>query len=107
MKTSIETEKAKKERKKRGRKRLVDKILSSLDVEEEKAVYVVVYDFYTGRIPKEFYIGLKYLNDEGYFIFQLQKSVILTSSKRCALAIKELAKHYGARVHAFKIEKEL
>jgi len=107
MKTSIKPEKAKKERKKRGRKRLVSKILESLDVREERGMYVVVYDFYTKSIPKEFYKSLKYLDEEGYLIVQLQRSVIYTNSLKCALAIKELAKHYGATVEVFKVEKML
>jgi len=69
MKTSIETETEKEEKKKRkgkrGRKRLAEKILETIDVREEKGNYYVVYDFYTGKIPKEFYKQIEYLRDEG------------------------------------------
>jgi len=106
MKTSIKPEKAKKERKKRGRKRLAEKVLKSIDVKEKKGNYYVVYDFYTGKIPKEFYIQLDYLREEGYFILRMQRSLIYTSSKRCALALKEIVKHYGGEVKVIRAVEE-
>ncbi|RLF82394.1 hypothetical protein DRN38_00040 [Thermococci archaeon] len=93
------------------RKRLTDKILEKIDKEiesDEKGSYIIVYDFGNRRYnPKEFYYAIMDLINNGHKIVRIQKSVYLTDSLRTALAIKELAKHYGAEVRVFKVEKEV
>ena len=90
-----------------GRKKLVEKILESIDEKDEKGTFVIIYDFIGGRNPKEFYYALQDLRSKGYLIMQLQKSVLQTNSRVCALAIKELVEHYRGTCKVFKVEREL
>lgn len=90
-----------------GRKKLVDKILETIDEKEEKGDYIIVYDFYREKIPKEFYNSLYNLRDKGLLWTSIQKSVLRTNSKLCAMAIKSLVEHYRGTCKVFKVEREL
>ena len=92
---------------KRGRKKLVDKILEVIKGEDEKGEYLIVYDLPTTHMPKELYIALQHLMDKGFFLMRVQKSVYLTNSSMVALAVREIVKHYGGEAKIYKIEKEL
>jgi len=91
----------------RGRKKLVEKIAESINIEDERGVYIIIYDYPGGGNPKELYYSLKNLRDMGHNIEKIQKSVLMTDSLRTCQIVKELAKHYKAKVHAYKIEKEV
>jgi len=90
-----------------GRKKLAEKMLEEIEGEDEDGRYLIVYDFEGGRNPKAFYRNLEALRGKEYYIGRLQKSVLMTDSRKCALAIKELAMHYGAEVHVFKVTEVL
>ncbi len=85
------------------RKRLVEKLRE--DLKDEKGLFLVVYDFALGsgtRIPTRFYRNLKALD-----VVHLQKSVILCESKRDALTVARLVRHYGGEARIFSVKKEV
>ena len=95
----------------RGRKSLADIILEEVEVKvkkDKRGKYIVVYDFSCerGNIPNRFYSNLDKLRAKLYFE-SVQKSVVLAYSLKSAYAIALLAKHYGANVRIYKIEKEI
>jgi len=87
-----------------GRKKLIEKLLEVIDDEEDDdKVYLVIYDFAWNKRPgKEFYRNLNQLN-----LTFVNKSCVLIRGKKHAIAVKLLAKHYGADVHAYRVVEEL
>jgi len=90
-----------------GRKKLVDKVLESIDEKDEKGEYIIVYDFYETKIPKEFYNSLDNLRDKGFLLMSIQRSVLRTNSKLCAMVIKSLVEYYKGTCRVFRIAEEL
>ncbi|RLF16846.1 MAG: hypothetical protein DRJ66_02405 [Thermoprotei archaeon] len=92
-----------------GRRTIASIILDSIrerrEIMECDDVYLVVYDFSVSsskHIPPTFYRNLlriqRALNDG----IQVQKSVIECSKLETALAIADLARHYGANVRIYR-----
>ena len=87
-----------------GRKTLVEKLLKAIDDREnDDSTYLIIYDFtWNSRPNKEFYHSLARLG--GVFV---NRSCVLVKGRKYAIAIKLLARHYGAKVHAYRIAEEL
>jgi len=76
-------------------------IEQALKMEERRGMYVVVYDFKGSRSIPRFYDNLaEVLSTLGGKL--IQRSVVQTRSRRCALAVVALAGRYGAKVEGFK-----
>jgi len=76
-------------------------IENALKTEERRDIYVVAYDFKGSRSIPRFYDNLaEVLSKLGGKL--IQRSVVQTRSRRCALAVMALADRYGAKVECFK-----
>jgi len=76
-------------------------IEKALRTEERRDMYVVVYDFKGSRSVPRFYDNLaEVLSKLGGKL--IQRSIVQTRSRRCALAVVALADRYGAKVKCFK-----
>jgi len=92
-----------------GRKKLVEILDKEIrkKVKDVEGAYLVVYDNYKSRYPKEFYKRIVELQNMGYKIRRVQKSVYLCEGLQAAAILAELAEHHDADVRIFKVEKEV
>jgi hypothetical protein len=90
-------------RKVMGRKAISEKILEELGEEETEGDYLVLYDF-EGHVQGEFYNNLYriFARGDGELI---QRSVVKCTKRKTALAIRALAKHYGAKTLLYEVAK--
>lgn len=87
-----------------GRKSIAEKFYSEIQEYEEEGTWLVMYDF-KSKTNRRFWANIKRLIrlvGEGSLV---QYSVFRTKSKRCALALEKIARHYGADVMVFKVEE--
>ena len=90
-----------------GRKSLAEKYYQQVeeDYEEDRGAWLVLYDFKGIKANSKFWINMKrveVLVDGGSLI---QYSVFTTDSKRGAITVLRLAKHYGAETILFRAER--
>jgi len=71
--------------------------------EEEGQEWLLLYDFKGIKPGTKFYTNLATLSALKGKTALIQYSALLTSSRRVALAAKNLAAHYGARTTVFKV----
>ncbi|OYT28971.1 MAG: hypothetical protein DRJ32_02570 [Thermoprotei archaeon] len=98
------------------RKSLIDKILASKGYlkgtieKHSKSRFLVVYDFSvksSRKISHRFYRNLKILSEKTDDVIYVQKSVIECSRLSTAIAVVELAKHYGAKVNVYRVIEKI
>jgi len=90
-----------------GRKSLAEKIYMHVeeDYEEDRGTWLVLYDFKGIKANSKFWINIKRVEnlvDGGSLI---QYSVFTTASKRGAITVLRLAKHYGAETILYRAER--
>ena len=90
-----------------GRKSLAEKIYMQVeeDYEEDRETWLVLYDFKGIKANSKFWINIKRVEnlvDGGSLI---QYSVFTTVSKRGAITVLRLAKHYGAETILYRAER--
>ena len=90
-----------------GRKSLAEKIYMQVeeDYEEDRGTWLVLYDFKGIKANSKFWINIKRVEnlvDGGSLI---QYSVFTTASKRGAITVLRLAKHYGAETILYRAER--
>jgi hypothetical protein len=73
--------------------------------EEEGQEWLLLYDFERIKPGTKFYTNLTRLSALKGKTELFQYSALLTSSKRIALAAKNLATHYGAKTTVFQVVK--
>ena len=71
--------------------------------EEEGQEWLLLYDFEGIKPGTKFYTNLARLSALKGKTELIQYSALLTSSRRVALAAKNLAAHYGAKTTVFKV----
>ena len=90
-----------------GRKSLAEIFYEKVkeDYEEERGTYLVLYDFNFMKANSKFWVNMKRVEnlvDGGSLI---QYSVFKTTSKRGAITVWRLAKHYGAEAVMYSAEE--
>jgi hypothetical protein len=73
------------------------------DAPEEGQEWLLLYDFEGIKPGTKFYTNLARLSALKGKTALIQYSALLTSSRRVALAAKNLAAHYGAKTTMFKV----
>jgi hypothetical protein len=73
------------------------------DAPEEGQEWLLLYDFKGIKPGTKFYTNLARLSALKGKTALIKYSALLTSSRRVALAAKNLAAHYGARTTVFKV----
>jgi len=71
--------------------------------EEDGEEWLLLYDFKGTKPGTKFYTNLTRLSALKGKTALIQYSALLTSSRRVALAAKNLAAHYGAKTTVFKV----
>ena len=71
--------------------------------EEDGEEWLLLYDFEGVKLSTKFYTNLTRLSALKGKTALIQYSALLTSSRRVALAAKNLAAHYGAKTTVFKV----
>ncbi len=87
------------------RKSVIEEIGVKVNCSKDRGTYIVVYDFETGaggKIPTRFYSNLNRL-----CVKRLQKSVVVCGSKRDAVLVALLVRHYGGEARVFKVSEEI
>ena len=70
--------------------------------EDRDATWLVVYDFEGSKPSVKFWVNLGRLASLSGGSRLIQRSVFLTRSRRVALALRMLVKHYGGVVEVFR-----
>jgi hypothetical protein len=85
-----------------GRKSTAEKIINSLEDEEDDSRWVICYDFRVGTPLRRFYRNRDEIMHKLSGIMA-QYSVFF-ESHRASMAITELARRYGAHVSIFRVD---
>ena len=90
-----------------GRRSLAEKIYMRVeeDHEEEKGTWLVLYDFKGMKPSTKFWNNMRRVMDLVDGGSLIQYSVFRTESKRGAVTVLRLAKHYGAEAILYRAER--
>ena len=90
-----------------GRKSLAEKIYEQVKEkhEEEEGTWLVLYDFMGTKANTKFWTNIKRVEELVNGGSLIQYSAFTTNSKRGAITVQRLAKHYGAETVLYRAEK--
>ena len=90
-----------------GRKSLAEKLFNNVkaEYEEETGTYLVLYDFKGVKAKTNFWDNVKRIKDLVNGGSLIQYSVFKTTSKRGAITVQRLAKHYGAETILYRADE--